>query len=147
MPEWPKDFAIKYIRDSEITNGDTYSGYKCIALSPHNRKTYIPTFKKPYFCFKDYSDRKVPSIHIYNNGSIPNMRCTQISEPSDAMWKNPFICVPKKSWYQFTWHRQTSLSGQAKERCLQWKIGAKDYWCKDYLCAQSVSKGFGKKQY
>lgn len=65
-------------------------------------------------------------------------------EPLDQEWTNPFLCVPKNSWYQFTWEHQ-GVHGRTNSRCLKMKMpkGKKGAWCDNYLCAQEKSDGKG----
>ena len=149
----------------------SYKGYKCIPLSPFisgdlqqqrdakwskNRKNKrYPSYRnrgyktKPHFCIKQKRGREIPDIYI-KNGSIPDMRCTQISEPMDTLWTDPFICVPEWSWYHFTWHHDERIDRQSKRRCMKWKINGKNKrsaWKDNYLCAESESNGFGKQKH
>ena len=85
----------------------------------------------------------IPRIQL-SLTAIANQRCVRILEPRDPYWKNPYLCVPKNSWYQFTWEHQ-GVSGRQKKRCLIWKLpkGKNENWCNNYLCAQEKSDGKG----
>eukprot|EP00794_Sanderia_malayensis_P003060 gene3060-3523_t len=139
-PEWPKDFKIKYVRDSDVTTARELRDYQCTSLAQFSTEAFIPSFKKPYFCIKKKNGREIPEMQFTYNSTMPGKRCVQIKEPSDSFWKQPYLCVPEKSWYQFTWYYQNNIHGKTKQRCMRWKKG-KSEWCNNYLCAQEKSKG------
>lgn len=86
----------------------------------------------------------MPKIQ-FSAAALTGMRCVQLVEPHDNKWSSPYLCVPQKSWYQFTWEKD-GVHGKTNKRCMKFKlIKAKDNdWCNNYLCAQEKSDGKGK---
>ena len=80
----------------------------------------------------------------FSLSAIPGKRCVQIEEPQDSTWKNPYICVPNNSWYQFTWEHQ-GVHGKKKSSCMKFKLpkGKDGNWCDNSLCTQEKSDGEG----
>ena len=120
--------------------------WQCHDLSRFSSRFSYTYFKKPYLCIKKRrGNKQLRTPHIqFSSTAIPHQRCVKILEPSDSYWSNPYLCVPRNIWYQFTWKHQ-GVSGKDKKRCLKWKMpkGKNENWCDNYLCAQEKSDGKG----
>jgi len=124
-PVWPSDFKWSMDKIPE--------GYDCIQIyeSSEPRETM---WHDNYFCWKEGT--KDPGMRWNTNGTIPGMRCTQITEPWDEhSWEDNYLCVPMNSSLNFVWSHHRAIKDHS---CIQWieNSDRKAGWNDNYLCLE-----------
>ncbi len=129
-PNWPVDF--------KWSAAGIPTGYNCIQIheseDPH-------TWADNYFCWKHGT--KNIGMRWSSAGSISNMRCTRIiepSEPNEHTWGDNYLCLPRSSYLEFSWSYSRAISDK---NCIQWHEGADPHtWQDNYLCADKGCPSF-----
>ena len=122
-PIWPVDFRFSH--------SGVPSGYNCINVFERGSGWY-----DNFFCWKHGT--KSPGLVWSYRGTISNMKCINIAEPSLKKWRNNYLCLPQSSPLDLVWSNTGQTRG-GEENFIQWYEPKNDDTQNNYLCNKGTS--------